>query len=217
MSSDITVEAVSELLGKHVSLYSVKPPMYQTEMLSSLSAVWSEHHRELLDLGGGTGLMAEAISRFLPVGSVTSVDVVDRFTPGLSIRTMTYDGQRLPFHDSKFDAATINNVVHHVPVSERARVFQELRRVVSGPLYIKDHISVGRISDWQLAVLDLLGNVPFGGMTSAKYLSSADWEALAERSGYTIARRQNGAYRRGLSEVVFPNELEICFRFDPTT
>ncbi len=217
MSSDITVEAVSELLGKHVSLYSIKPPTYQTEMLSSLAAVWLEHHRDLLDMGGGTGLMAEAISRFLPVGSVTSVDVVDRFAPGLSIRTMTYDGERLPFRDGQFDAATINNVVHHIPVSERTKVFQEIRRVVSGPLYIKDHISVGPVSDWQLAVLDLLGNVPFGGMTSAKYLSNADWEALAECSGYTVARRQNGTYRHGLSKAVFPNELEVCFRFDPTS
>lgn len=215
MTSEITIEAVTELLGKHVSLYNYKPPTYQTEMLSSLARVWVGHHRTLLDIGGGTGLMAEAISEFLPVDSVTAIDVVDRFADGLSVHTMTYDGQLLPFGEGEFDAATINNVVHHIPVSDRKRIFKEIRRVVAGPLYIKDHVSTGRLSDFQLTVLDVLGNVPFGGMTTAQYLSQADWADLANSAGYSIARQHTGEYRSGASAAVFPNSLEVTFRLDP--
>ncbi|MFT5509358.1 MAG: SAM-dependent methyltransferase [Hyphomicrobiaceae bacterium] len=215
MSNDITIESVTEVLGRHVPLYTYKPPAYQTEMLSSLSALWVEHHASVLDIGGGSGIMAEAIAKFLPAGTVTTVDIVDRFLPNLSIQSMTYDGSQLPFVNDTFDAATINNVVHHIPIAERHNIFKEIRRVVNGPLYIKDHLSTGTISNAQLALLDLMGNVPFGGMTKAKYLSANEWGAIAQASGYTIGQQLSGTYRRGVPAAVFPNSLEVSYRFDP--
>lgn len=211
----ITVEAVAELFARHVRLYTVKPPTYQTELLASLAEVWVGHHRNVLDVGGGTGLMAEAIATFLPVGNVTAVDVVDRFLPGLSVSAQAYDGRTLPFADGVFDAATINNVIHHVPKGERLALLKEIRRVVAGPLYIKDHLTNGAVDDIRLATLDIIGNVPFGGMTQARYLPRAEWEQLAAAAGYVISAERSGRYRRGVQAAVFPNRLEVTFRLDP--
>jgi len=170
----------------------------------------------MLDVGGGTGVIAEAIATLFPVAQVQAVDLVDRFCKTLSIETAQYDGLALPFADRSFEAATLNNVLHHVPFNERPNLLREIRRVVAGPLYIKDHASLGRIDDLRLTMLDAIGNVPFGGMIKAQYLSPDQWLDLADVSGWRIARTASQRrYRTGLMAGLFPNRLEIAMRFDP--
>jgi SAM-dependent methyltransferase len=167
-------------------------------------------------VGGGTGVIAQAISELFPVGEVQAVDLVDRFCTSLSVSTQRYDGKTLPFGDSTFDAATLNNVMHHVPVIARADLLREIRRVVAGPLYIKDHESGGPIDDFRLSALDAIGNIPFGGMVRARYLKQAEWSALALQSGYRIAARITSAkYRSGVYAMLFPNRMEVTMRFEP--
>jgi len=131
---------VTQSLARHAPLYRRRPPVYQTVMLSSLGELWQGHHEKVLDIGGGTGVMAQAIQELLPAGRVAAVDVVDRYFDTLSVETHVYDGTTLPFADGSFDAATINNVMHHVPPAIRAGLMREVRRVVDGPVYIKDHV-----------------------------------------------------------------------------
>lgn len=212
----VEAQAVQTLLATHLPIYRSKVPHYQTDMLNSLAELWAGSHESLLDIGGGTGVIAEAISKFLPVANVQSVDLVDRFCPSLSIATQQYDGRQLPFPDQHFSAATMNNVLHHVPVTERVSLLREIRRVVEGPLYIKDHATTGWLDDARLTALDAIGNIPFGGMIKASYLSHQDWEDLAQASGWVIsAFAKLRAYRNGLMAVAFPNRLEITIRFDP--
>ena len=124
--------AVQRILAAHLPMYRRRVPNYQAMMLESLRQLWRGHHRNLLDIGGGTGVIAEAISELLPVDKVQAVDVVDRFCPSLRVRTLKYDGTTLPFEDGSFDAATLNNVMHHVPVEARAGLLREIRRVAHG-------------------------------------------------------------------------------------
>jgi hypothetical protein len=134
----------------------------------------------------------------------------------LTIETQAYDGQTIPFADASHSAATMNNVMHHVPKAARVALMREIRRVVDGPLYIKDHLSSGRIADWKLLLLDAIGNIPFGGMISAEYLSQAEWESLAAAAGWRIAATASPrSYRSGLMALVFPNALEVTFRLEP--
>lgn len=184
-------------------------------MLTELEAAWLGPHERVLDLGGGTGVMAEAIQTLLPAGKVVAVDVVDRYFPTLTIETHVYDGRRLPFADRTFEAATINNVLHHVPPPARAELMHEIARVVTGPLYIKDHISDGRLDRWRLAVLDAIGNVPFGGQIRADYLDLPEWHRLAALATRVIGETRYGRYRSGPMAFLFPNRLEVSFRFDP--
>jgi 2-polyprenyl-3-methyl-5-hydroxy-6-metoxy-1,4-benzoquinol methylase/putative flippase GtrA len=204
------------ILAAHLSLYRGKVPHYQALMLSSLRELWQGRHRRLLDVGGGTGAIAEAMARLFPVDEVQAIDVVDRFCPTLSVGTAHYDGRHIPFADGYFDAATLNNVVHHVPVAERAALLREIRRTVAGPVYIKDHERRGAIDHWRLTALDAIGNIPFGGMLWARYLTATEWQALADEAGYRIAARARPKrYRAGPYALIFPNRLEVAMRFDP--
>lgn len=204
------------ILSRHLPIYRTKVPFYQAHMLDSLRELWIGPHQHMLDVGGGTGVIAEAIATLFPVAQVQSVDLVDRFCKTLSIETAQYDGLALPFADRSFEAATLNNVLHHVPFNERPNLLREIRRVVAGPLYIKDHASLGRIDDLRLTMLDAIGNVPFGGMIKAQYLSPDQWLDLADVSGWRIARTASQRrYRTGLMAGLFPNRLEIAMRFDP--
>lgn len=211
----ITLDGMTRSLSRHTPIYKKRPPVYQTVMLQGLEELWSAPCDSVLDLGGGTGVMAQAIQEFLPTRRVVAVDVVDRYFKTLSVETRVYDGQRLPFDDGEFDAATINNVMHHVPLSIRADLMREVRRAVSGPVYIKDHVATSSLDHVRLAVLDAIGNVPFGGQVQADYLTATEWQALAEAAGYRIAAQISGAYRKGLMALAFPNRLETTMRFEP--
>jgi SAM-dependent methyltransferase len=210
----ITLDAVSEVLERHTPIYRHRPPVYQAVMLGDLAAVWDGRHATLLDIGGGTGVMAEAMKALLPVDDVTAVDVVDRYFETLSVETRVYDGNSLPFADGSFSAATINNVMHHVPVAARGALMCEIRRVVKGPIYIKDHVARSWLDHARLTVLDAIGNIPFGGQISANYLSMREWEQLARDAGYRIAAAATGRYREGMMAWPFPNRLEVTFRLD---
>lgn len=213
--NSISLGHVSDVLTPHAALYRHRAPVYQTVMLNDLLSVWLGHHDRVLDVGGGTGVMAEAMQALMPAGKVEAVDVVDRYFKNLTVATHVYDGQTLPFADNSFDAATINNVMHHVPVAIRPAVMREIRRVVKGPVYIKDHLKASALDHVRLAVLDLMGNLPFSGMIDARYLTMPQWQRLAAEAGYRIAARTGGTYRRGLMAGLFPNRLEIAFRLDP--
>ena len=207
---------VQGILASHLSMYRTKVPVYQSIMLDSLREVWLGRHESLLDVGAGTGVIAEAISQLFPVQEVQAIDVVDRFCKTLSVATREYDGTALPFESASFDAATLNNVLHHVPRPVRADLLRDIRRVVKGPLYIKDHETRGRLDDLRLTALDAIGNIPFSGMVRARYLSREEWEALATQSGYRIAARAAPRrYRAGPYAALFPNRLEVTIRFEP--
>jgi ubiquinone/menaquinone biosynthesis C-methylase UbiE len=215
MTRPITLETATPILAQFAPLYTKRAPVYQVEMLNRLQELWAGPHATLLDVGGGTGLMAHAMQNLLPVGKVTAVDVVDRYFEGLSVDTQVYDGTRLPFADGSFCAATINNVMHHIPVESRYMVIREIRRVVAGPVYIKDHLPASKIDHAKLAILDFLGNIPFGGMVKADYLERSEWDALAHAGRYRIAAEISGQYRSGPMAMLFPNRLEITMRLDP--
>ena len=90
---------------------------------------------------------------------------------------------------------------------------RECARVAGGgPIYIKDHLAVSHLDHARLLVLDLMGNLPFGGMVKASYLTAADWHQLAAAAGYRIDRQVGGAYRSGMFESLFPNRLEVTMR-----
>lgn len=215
MVPSIDPHRLQDILAGHLTMYQRKTPFYQATMLDSLASVWTGNHQRLLDVGGGTGVVAQAISELFPVNEVVAVDVVDRFCPTLTVETHQYDGEVLPFADDAFDAATLNNVMHHVPLASRGSLLREIRRVVAGPIYIKDHETSGRLDDLRLTALDAIGNIPFGGMLWARYLHRSEWEHLARDNGYRIAgRAPSAAYRRGPYAFVFPNRLEVTMRLE---
>jgi SAM-dependent methyltransferase len=212
----ITVGDVMRCMSAYVPLYSWRKPTYQHVALTNLRRLWDPSHRSMLDVGGGTGVMAQTIKTLFCLDRVVSVDIEDRFLPALDIETAVYDGCTLPFSDGSFDCILLFNVLHHVPVASRAKLMRECRRVAGGgQIYIKDHISTGGLDDARLMLLDLLGNVPFRGMVSAHYLRDEDWRDLAHAAGYDPRECLAGTYRTGAFEILFPNRLETSMRWCP--
>jgi ubiquinone/menaquinone biosynthesis C-methylase UbiE len=217
MTRSLTLDTVSGVLTRHIPLYRRMAPTYQTVMLQGLDQLWDARHRRVLDVGGGTGVIAQAIKELFGV-EVTSVDVEDRFLETLDIETHTYDGVTLPFAAASFDAVILNNVIHHVPVAIRPALMRECGRVGGdGPIYVKDHVTASPIDRMRLMFLDLVGNAPFSGMIRASYLSDGDWNVLAQLAGLRIDASVGGEYRSGAFAALFPNRLERTMRWLPAT
>jgi SAM-dependent methyltransferase len=210
---DLSLATVQPLMARHIPLYGTRAPTYQTVLLRGCKELWNPAHTRVLDVGGGTGIIAQAMKDLFGIAHVTSVDVEDRFLKTLDIETRVYDGAKLPFADASFDCITFSNVLHHVPRPIRPDLMRECARVAGGgPIYIKDHLAASLLDHARLFALDVMGNVPFGGMVKASYLTAADWQQLAAAAGYRIDRQVGGAYRSGLFERLFPNRLEVTMR-----
>jgi ubiquinone/menaquinone biosynthesis C-methylase UbiE len=67
---DISLDQVTRSLASRISLYRWRKPVYQTALLSSLGKIWDRSHRSVLDIGGGTGIMAQTVKELFPVDSV---------------------------------------------------------------------------------------------------------------------------------------------------
>lgn len=211
----IDTDVVAGVLARHLPVYRLRRPVYQAVMLEALRRLWRPGYRRVLDIGGGTGVIAQAVSELFDVDQVVSIDVEDRYLPSLTVEHRTYDGRTLPFADGAFDCVLFNNVIHHVQVPDRVPLLAECRRVApGGGLLIKDHLATGAVDHLRLAALDVIGNAPFSGMIKASYLEAAQWQALAQASGYRIAESASGPYRGALLGAVFPNRLETTMRWE---
>ena len=82
---------------------------YSPELAAALMAVAGvERGQRALDVGCGTGTLAQALAAGLGAGSVaavdpTSVDACARRVPGADVRVAR--AEELPFEDGEFDAA----------------------------------------------------------------------------------------------------------------
>ena len=91
----------------------------------------------LLDLGCGTGALAERVLGVAPGAHLTCVDLSPRMAEAARARlagraeVILGDAERMPFHDAGFDAAWCNDSFHHYPDPERA-AFQAWRVLAPG-------------------------------------------------------------------------------------
>ena len=91
----------------------------------------------LLDLGCGTGALAELVLGEIPRARLSCVDLSPRMAEAARERlggraeVLLCDAERLPFRDGSFDAAWCNDSFHHYPDPERA-AFQAWRVLAPG-------------------------------------------------------------------------------------
>lgn len=200
-------------LGSHQRLYRFRKPRYQVQLLEDLAALLPGGDCRILDVGAGSGVVAELIASSFPGKSVVAVDVTNRVLPTVNVPFRTFDGHTLPFGDNSFDGALLCNVLHHVKSDARRGLLTEILRVTGGgPIVIKDHVARSGLDRLKLACLDFAGNAPFGGMVEASYLTAADWNRLLAELQCTGEMLPRSRYRGGVFAVMFPNGLEVCFR-----
>lgn len=87
----------------------------------------------MIDIGAGSGLVAEALATSLDV-KVTLVDVVDYNRSGLPLQL--YDGRRLPFEARRFNVALLAFVLHHS--ADPGGTLQEAQRVARRVVVLED-------------------------------------------------------------------------------
>jgi SAM-dependent methyltransferase len=203
--------AIRTILTRYEPRYARRDPKAAIATLQGVVRRLPSGTTSVLDVGGGTGLMGQALAD-ITGAQVTAIDVVDRFLPDLTIATGVFNGATLDHPDDAFAAVMLLNVMHHVPRAARTALMIECLRVA--PLVIvKDHVAVSRIDHARLAVLDAIGNIPFGGMVRAWYLDTGAWKDLATSASASIATAPAGVYRSGLFAKLFPNRLEAFMEF----
>ena len=111
--------------------------LYPHVLAEVVRVVADDSAPRLLDLGCGTGALAELVLGALPGARLTCVDLSPRMVDAARARlggqahVLLADVERLPFHDSSFDAAWCNDSFHHYPDPECA-AFQAWRVLAPG-------------------------------------------------------------------------------------
>jgi SAM-dependent methyltransferase len=95
-------------------------------------AALPEEPRSVLDLGTGTGSVAQVVAERFPEAQVTGVDVSPKMidvarAKGTRVRFEVADAERLPYDDDAFDLVTLGNMIPF---------FDELARVTATEGYV---------------------------------------------------------------------------------
>jgi SAM-dependent methyltransferase len=136
----------------------------------------------LLDVGAGSGDIANAILSVKPSLNIEGVDVLVR--PNTAILVREFDGKTLPYEDNAFDYATLIDVLHHT--DNPGNLLSEVGRVARH-IVIKDHYRNGLFAGSRLRLMDWVGNAPHGIRLPYNYLSRAEWNTLWASRGFRVA------------------------------
>jgi SAM-dependent methyltransferase len=140
---------------------------------------------ELIDVGCGVANAHKQLTG--RVGSLTGIDVstasiavARQRNPG--IRYEAFDGTHLPFAEQSFDAAFAINVFHHVPVTQRQALVDDVRRVLrnGGFFAIFEHNPFNPVTK------RIVNTCEFD--KDAVLLKRRDSEALLQNAGFSDIR-----------------------------
>ncbi len=164
----------------------------------------------LVDVGCGSGSIAEAVRRVRPDVFPEGFDVLVR--PGAAIPVREFDGRRLPLADGEAAAALVVDVLHHA--DDPAALLAECARVAP-VVIVKDHVAASRRDERLLAFMDWVGNRPHGVVLPYNYFSPRSWGEACRRAGLVETVRGNVAdlYPWPFS-VAFGGELHFLARLE---
>ena len=145
-----------------------------------------QHGQEVLDLGSGSGHIAEQIRNAHGVG-IICLDIVDYNRSNTPL--VVYNGKHIPFEKEKFDTVLLFFVLHHA--LEPVQLLKETKRVLKadGSIIILEDIFNNRIERWITLALDSINHlnlveIPFN------FKTTGEWEQLFKELGLTIRNRK---------------------------
>ncbi|MHB1193075.1 MAG: class I SAM-dependent methyltransferase [Longimicrobiales bacterium] len=164
----------------------------------------------VLDVGGGLGVNLACLARLRPDVSSTLVDRFaeygednrmgpsERALPllrerGVEVHALDFwPSARLPFADGAFDAATLLDVVEHLPGSPLA-LLQEIHRVLRpGGRLVLSGPNAAKLTSRLKLLAGRHPHIPFDAWVHGPYYSHyreytpAEYRALVERAGYRV-------------------------------
>jgi SAM-dependent methyltransferase len=158
-----------------------------SRITSHMAELIPEDVISLLDVGAGTGEIAQAICKIRPELIFSGVEV--KIRPKTFIPVVDYDGNQLPFDDNAFDAVIIIDELHHC--NDPIAMLQECSRVSKKWVLIKDHITETLLDRAILRFMDWIGNRAHGVVLPYNYLSSAEWASAFNQTGLHSVRKLN--------------------------
>jgi ubiquinone/menaquinone biosynthesis C-methylase UbiE len=171
-------------------VYDLQLALERPAIETALDVAQPRSTDRLLDLATGTGALLRALAERIPhptdaIGVDASAAMLVR-VPNLpdGWRLVRADARALPFADARFDVVTCAYLLHLLDGDERARVLEEIRRVLPPG---------GRL----MTVTPVAPPTPFGALLRAlvgRYL--LDPRADLERAGFRVraARYVRGGY-----------------------
>lgn len=202
---------VGEALGgvARETLLFEHPDKHQKE-LALLDAILPEGGA-VLDVGGGVGVNLACLARLRPDVRGTLVDRFaeyregNRMGPaeralelvrarGVEVRALDFWPEaRLPFEDGAFDAATLLDVVEHLPGSP-VPLLGEIRRVLKpGGRLVLSGPNAAKLTSRLKLLAGRHPHIPFDSWVDGPYFSHfreytpPEYAALLERAGYRVA------------------------------
>lgn len=172
-------------------------------------APWLDEGASLLDVGGGTGELADDLAHARALRDVTVVDVLVR--PDAIRPVLAYDGEHLPFDDRAFDFVLLADVLHHA--AEPAALLREALRVARSAVLVKDHLVLGPADVPLLAAMDHVGNHGAGVLVRGTYWDRNGWNSLVTEAGGRVqgvrwpVRIHDWPFR-----LLTRDELQLCLR-----
>ena len=137
----------------------------------------------VIDIGTGTSIPIHVFAEIFPAIRYQTVDVID-IRQRRSLPFLLYDGHVLPYDDSEFDVALLNETLHHCEDPEP--VIAEARRVAD-TVYVIEHFPNHDVSIQELVRTEIYALVNFN--MECRYYNPFTEESLSrlfEKTGLTI-------------------------------
>ena len=170
------------------------------KLAASIATLIPQDCSTILDVGAGTGEIAQAILEKNPSLQITGTDVYLR--PKTFIPVIEYNGQELPFADNTFDLVMTVDVLHHC--TDPLATLKECARVAEKGVIIKDHVANSRWDRTVLRFMDWVGNRAHGVVLPYNYLSSREWDNSFEANGLALKNQVKHLH-------IYPQPAELFF------
>ncbi|MGK0390722.1 MAG: SAM-dependent methyltransferase [Maribacter sp.] len=137
----------------------------------------------VVDIGSGNGMVAHYLQK--KGHHITTLDVGDLSIHD-SIKTIVYDGKKMPFKNKEFNTGLILTVLHHT--DDPIDVLQEAARVCEQLIIIED-IYNNIIQQYLTYGMDTLVNLGHSNMTYQNK-SDQEWKTTFNQLGLEVVSEQ---------------------------
>ncbi|MBN2030863.1 class I SAM-dependent methyltransferase [bacterium] len=149
----------------------------------------------ILDVGSGTGLVAEYI-RKKTGAHVVCLDVVQ--DGHASEKPIVFDGEKMPFYDEAFDVSICCFVLHHV--SFQKALLEEMKRVTKSKIIILEDVIENRGDHFLAFIHKLYSGFRYSSFYT-QFRNNHGWRWLFSNCGLLIDKEWYVEKRR---EITYP-------------
>jgi|SRR5579872_4440477 SAM-dependent methyltransferase len=161
----------------HAPIYS-----HRQDVLVNLITAHLPADARVLDVGCGFGHLGKAIMERSATVKVEGLERAKREDELITVHA--YDGSRMPWPDSTFDAVILADVLHHE--LDPDHLLRESIRISRRYTVIKDHLRQGFFAQQRISLLDWAANAPYQVPCTYRYNNLPEWRRMFERAGVQL-------------------------------